>query len=247
MLEFLKKDQADSLRKLAVEVGALDPTSVWDDPSFDAQKARELYEQIQSGDFKIPYTKLPVDFHRFFSVCRDWSDDNEWKTRIMHPKYGIEQRWLFNAMSANYPTLSMSDQFKQIFTTIFGEEFFPSPAKWKWVLSFFLSIDNPTQYLKWRPTSKVVSDYKAHIESLMTGDRTTKFPSYVHLEEVHDREVANGFFTNTYSTSNTMWVPYRDRWFLSLAPTEMLNSTKHRFSLSGIQLLIDHSEFKYHA
>ena len=127
-----------------------------------------LVTSLLQCNYFEPGSTLPVDFHKFYIIVRDWVTDLTWRDLVIS-ELDIEYRWVYNDRIANYPTLSFSSEVFEILQVLY--EYLPTDyIELNRLLSFASSIDLASIRKSKRWKSLIRNKFEKKVDTDFTYD-----------------------------------------------------------------------------
>ncbi len=232
MQDVISQEFLESIFHVNSKTKTIQWQSLLNDNSRDSRSALKLADDVAAGKYDVGGSRLPIDFHQFYAIFRDKTDDQTW-VDIVNMDHTIMRSWAFNCIVSNYPTVSFSDHFSKFISTINDRAYFPAVNALRLLIDFYLTFDNPTEDITCTRPEALRSAYAEWIGKNKTYKR------YKHLDVTDKPNHALSFFNNKLSPSfSGVQVSYNNRVYYPLVPTELVNNSKCYFHLSDLIFIL---------
>ncbi len=231
----MSQESLEALFSLASQTKTIPWQSLLQDNSRDSREALKLAQDVDNGKFDVSGSRLPIDFHQFYAIFKDITNDIPWRDAV-NAEYSITHDWAFNCMASNYPVISFSEHFRRYLSVLgdsLADSYFPSPRILKHLIDFYLTFDSPEEDLSFlRPLA-----LKTAYDQWYQNNRVYRNYKFTDLVEKPDRctQFFSGELTNTYSG---VCVHYNGRVYYPIVPVKFVNNPVNLFKLSDLMFII---------
>lgn len=232
MQDILSQESLESIFRVNAKTKTVQWQALLNDNSRDSREAIKLAADVAAGKFDVAGSRLPVDFHQFYAIFRDKTNDPTWMNSL-NAEHGITHDWAFNCIVSNYPVVSFSEHFAKFVQTINRHTYFPSANSLRLLVEFYLTFPDPEQNITCnRPDSLK----KAYVEWLGVNK---SYRRYKHMDVVDKQNCALSFFNNKLSPGPSgVEVNYNGRIYYPLVPIEFVTTTKNFFQLTDLIFIL---------
>ena len=235
MVESLSQENLEALFTVFAKTKTISWQSLLNDNSRDSREALKLARDIDEGKFDVAGSRLPLDFHQFYAIFRDTTNDIPWRDGI-NQQYGIKHDWAFNCMSSNYPVISFSHHFRRYLSILgdsLGDAYFPSPRVLKHLIDFYLSFNHPEEELSLLRPLALQTAYQDWY------GKNRVYRNYKFTELVDKPEVSSWFFSGELiNTFGGICIHYNSRVYYPIVPVKFINNPINLFKLTDFMFVI---------